>query len=81
MFNNRIRLCVLYVKNEITQYMVAKSDVITGGAFRSQWRADNEFSLNLWKAVNIEGYNGWDLIGLWMFIRALFEKKTICGHK
>jgi hypothetical protein len=37
--------------------MVAKSDVITGGAFRSQWRADNEFSLNLWKAVNIEGYN------------------------
>ena len=41
--------------------MVAKSDVITGGAFRSQWRADNEFSLNLWKAVNIEGYIRWDL--------------------
>jgi len=45
------------------------------GAFRSHLRADNEFSLNLWKAVNIEGYNRWDLIGLWMFIRALFEKK------
>ena len=45
------------------------------GSFRSHLRADNEFSLNLWKAVNIEGYNGWDLIGLWMFIRALFEKK------
>jgi hypothetical protein len=41
--------------------MVAKSDVITGGAFRSQWRADNEFSLNLWKAENIEGYNRWGL--------------------
>jgi hypothetical protein len=24
--------------------------------FRSQLRADNEFSLNLWKAVTIEGY-------------------------
>ena len=35
------------------------------GAFRSQLRAANEFSLNLWKAVNIEGYKRWDLIGLW----------------
>ena len=59
--------------------MVAKSDVITGGAFRSQLRADNEFSLNLWKAVNIEGYNRWDLIGLWKFIRALFEKNNMCA--
>jgi hypothetical protein len=50
------------------------------GAFRSQLRADNEFSLNLWKAVNTEEYNRWDLIGLWKFIGVLFEK-TICGHK
>ena len=35
------------------------------GAFRSKLRAANEFSLNLWKAVNIEGYKRWDLIGLW----------------
>ena len=41
------------------------------GALRSQLRADNELSLNFWKAVNIEEYNRWDLIGLWMFIRAL----------
>jgi len=27
------------------------------GAFRSRLRADNEISLNLWKAVNIEEYN------------------------
>jgi len=47
------------------------------GAFRSQLRADNEFSLNLWKAVNIEGYNRWDLIGLWKFIGALFEKNNM----
>ena len=39
-------------------------------ALRSHLRTDNEFSLNLWKAVNEEGYNRWDLIGLWMFIRA-----------
>ena len=31
------------------------------GAFRSRLRADNEISLNLWKAVNIEEYNRWDL--------------------
>jgi hypothetical protein len=27
------------------------------GAFKSQLRADNEFSLYFWKAVNIEEYN------------------------
>ncbi len=42
--------------------MVVKSDIITGGAFRSQLRTDNEFSLNLWKNENIEGYNRCDLI-------------------
>jgi hypothetical protein len=47
------------------------------GAFRSRLRADNEFSLNLWKAVNIEGYNGWDLIVLWKFIGELFEKNNM----
>ena len=50
------------------------------GAFISQLMADSEFSLNLWKNENIEGYNRWDLIGLWKVIRALFEK-TIFGHK
>jgi len=48
--------------------------------YRSQLGADNEFSLNLWKALNIEGYDRCDLIGLWEVIRALFEK-TIYGHK
>jgi hypothetical protein len=57
--------------------MVAKSDVITGGAFRSQLKAANEFSLNLWNAVNIERYNRWDLIGLWWFTKALFEIKNM----
>ena len=33
--------------------MVAKSYVINGGTFRSQLRADSEFSLNLWKNKNI----------------------------
>jgi hypothetical protein len=33
-------------------------------AFRSQLRTDGEYSLNLWKALNIKGYNRWDLIGL-----------------
>ena len=46
------------------------------GAFKTQSRADNEFSLYFWKAVNIEEYNRWDLIGLWQFIRALFEKNN-----
>ena len=50
------------------------------GAFKSQLRADNEFSLYFWKAVNIEEYNRWDLIGLWKFIRVLFEKNK-CGNK
>ena len=49
--------------------MVVKSDIVAEGAFRSKLRADNEFSLNLWRVVNIEGYNRWDLIGLWKFIR------------
>jgi hypothetical protein len=47
------------------------------GAFRSHLRADNEFSINLWKAVNIEEYNRWDLIGLWMFIRASKKKQYV----
>jgi len=47
------------------------------GAFKYQLRTDDEFSLNLWKAVNIEKYNRWDLIGPWKFIRALFEKNNM----
>jgi hypothetical protein len=46
------------------------------GAFKSQLRANNEFSLYFWKTVIIEEYNRWDQIGLWKFIRALFEKNN-----
>jgi hypothetical protein len=54
--------------------MVAKSDIITGGAFRRQLMADSEFSLNLWENENIEGYNRWGLIGLW---NAIFLPETL----
>jgi hypothetical protein len=45
------------------------------GPYRSQLKADNEFSLNLWKAVDIDRYNRCYLIGLWGLLEHYWKKQ------
>lgn len=66
-----------FVCQELNNTIYGGKKRCCSGGVISQLRADNEFSLNLWKTVNKEEYNRWDLIGPWKFIRALFEKNNM----